>query len=92
MGFEYDPQKSRINLEKHGISLEEAKGLWFVPSVEVPAQARFDEQRFMLIGKLGDKVYSCIFAMRGEAIRLISARRSSKKEVKIYRGIVQKEA
>ncbi len=84
MQFEYDEQKSKINLEKHGISLGDAKQLWLVAAVEANAQPRFDEQRHMLIGKLGDKFYSAIFTMRGETIRLISARRSRKKEIKIY--------
>jgi len=91
MKFEYDPQKSKINRDKHGISLEEAKQLWFVPAVEVTAQSRFDEQRSMLIGRLGSKFYSCIFTMRGEAFRLISARRSRKKEVKIYHENINEE-
>lgn len=91
MEFEYDPKKSRINRDKHGISLEEAKQLWFVPAVEVTAQSCFDEQRFMLIGRLGGKFYSCIFTMRGETFRLISARRSGKKEVKIYHENIHEE-
>ena len=84
MQFEYDQYKSKINQEKHGISLEEARRMWFISAVEVDAQSRFDEQRHMLIGKLSGKLYSVIFTMRGETIRLISARRSSKREVKIY--------
>ena len=84
MQFEYDQHKSKINQEKHGISLEEAKQIWFVPAAEVDAQSRFDEQRHMLIGKLGGKFYSVIFTMRGDTIRLISARRSRTKEIKIY--------
>ena len=50
MKFEYDPGKSESNLEKHGISLEQATQLWSVPSVEIAAR-NFDEDRFMIIGK-----------------------------------------
>lgn len=50
MKFEYDQKKSKANQSKHGISLEEAKGLWFVPSVELEAKT-VDEPRFMIIGK-----------------------------------------
>ena len=91
MIFEYDAQKSQVNRDKHGISFEDAKQLWFVPAVEIRAQPRFDEERFMLIGKLGDKFTSCIFTMRGEAFRIISARRSRKKEVELYYAIIQEK-
>ena len=83
MKFEYDPEKSKSNLEKHGISLEHATRLWFVSSVEIAAR-NLDETRFMIIGKLEGKFYSCIFTVREDAIRLISARRSRKNEEEIY--------
>lgn len=39
------------NKSKHGISLEEAKKLWFVPAIEIQART-VGEQRFMIIGKI----------------------------------------
>jgi len=43
--FEYNQHKSEINREKHGISLEEAKALWLVPSVVMEARTK-DEAHF----------------------------------------------
>ena len=83
MKIEYDAKKSTINLDKHGLSLEEAKELWSVTAVEVEART-VDEPRFMIIGKIKGKFYSCIYTNRGDAIRLISARRSRKSEEKVY--------
>ena len=83
MKFEYDHQKSVLNKSKHGITLEEAKELWLVPAVEIEARTA-DEPRFMIIGKVNERFYSCIYTIRGSAIRLISARRSRKSEEKIY--------
>lgn len=83
MKFEYNFHKSQLNLKKHGISLEQAKQLWQVVSVELPARS-LEEERFMIIGKLGGKCYSCIFTKRKGSFRLISARRSRKKEEVIY--------
>lgn len=83
MKFEYDPKKSIVNRSKHGISLEEAKELWLVPSIEVKART-MDEPRFMIIGKIRGKFYSCIYTMRNNVIRLISARRSRASEESIY--------
>ena len=83
MKFDYDPRKSVANKKKHGISLEEAKELWSVLSVEVKAKT-VDEPRVMMIGQIKNKFYSCIYTVRGDVIRLISARRSRKSEEEIY--------
>lgn len=83
MKFEYDNKKSEANLKKHGISLEEAKHLWTAQSVTVKAKST-DEDRYMIIGNIFDKFYSCIYTRRGDVIRLISARRSRKNEEKLY--------
>lgn len=84
MKFEYDQKKSKINKNKHGLELEEAKALWLSPFVEIEANT-VDEPRFMVIGTIKEKFYSCIYTVRGgDVIRLISARRSRKSEEKIY--------
>ncbi len=89
MEFEYNKDKSRTNVLKHGITLEEATELWHVPSVQI--EARFaDEERRMIIGKLNDKCYSCIFTIRDGKIRLISARRSRMNEEGIYNEQIKK--
>lgn len=90
MDFEYDPSKSQANREKHGVSLEEAKKIWGVPGVEVKA-ATIDEPRYLRVGKLEGKFYSCIYTVRGTKIRLISARRSRKEEEKIYEERIKDE-
>jgi uncharacterized DUF497 family protein len=83
MKFEHDIKKSLINKTKHGLSLEEARALWLSPFVEIEAKT-VGEQRFMVIGKIGEKHYSCIYTTRGSVIRLISARRSRRSEEQIY--------
>ncbi len=88
MLFEFDENKSLANKVKHGISLDEAKHLWFVPAVEIEARTQ-GEARFMLIGQLNNKCYSCIFTKRGEIVRLISARRSRASEEGLYHDYIQ---
>jgi len=83
MNFEYDPQKSLANKAKHGIDFEQAKCLWGVNYVTLSAKEGC-EPRFMIIGKLNHKLFSCIYTMRGSKIRLISCRRSREKEGGIY--------
>ena len=89
MKFDFDLNKSIANKEKHGITLDEAKALWSVLSVELKAKT-VDEPRFMMIGKIKDKFYSCIYTTRGDVIRLISARRSRKSEEEIYHDYLKK--
>lgn len=89
MKFEFNTKKSSVNAEKHGISFEQAQALWEQPHVEIPAISE-DEARYLLIGSLHGKCYSCVFTYRGQNIRLISARRSRKKEEEIYYEIIKK--
>ena len=84
MDFEYDVNKSNANKKKHGIDFEEAKNLWKDDNhVEIPARIE-DENRTLLIAKWGENYWSAIITLRGEKIRIISVRRSRKKEVLVY--------
>lgn len=83
MIFEFDPKKSRFNLAKHGIDFVAAQRLWEGPSVEFPARQEF-ENRFAIIGPIDNKLYTCIFTIREERIRIISCRRSREKEARLY--------
>lgn len=55
MKFEYDSNKSDANREKHGINFDEAQILWQDENLlEAPLNFS-EEQRFICIGKIGDK-------------------------------------
>jgi uncharacterized DUF497 family protein len=84
MNFEYDPEKSRINREKHGIDFEEAQRLWEDERMLEAPLPFSDEARWICIGKIGEKVWSAIVTRRNGAIRIISVRRSRKKEREHY--------
>lgn len=83
MKFGYDPCKAATNVQKHGVSFEEATLLWQSPNIQMMACTE-GELRFIIIGRMNGKCYSCIYTKRGESIRLISARRSRKKEEELY--------
>ena len=84
MDFEYDPEKSNENRQKHGIDFEEAQALWKDPNVLViPLRSR-DEPRSMVFGKINEKFWTAVITFRGENTRLISVRRSRKEEKAIY--------
>ena len=82
--FEYDPQKSKSNLEKHGIDFEQAQSLWDdVNLVEISAKT-VDEPRSLVIGHIEGKYWSAIITNRNSMIRIISVRRSRPSEVSLY--------
>jgi uncharacterized DUF497 family protein len=82
--FEYDEHKSLNNKNKHSIDFLEAQKLWEdYDRIIIPAK-KMDEPRFLIIGKIKNKLWSAIYTTRGEKIRIISVRRSRKEEIDIY--------
>jgi len=84
MEFEFDPNKSKSNKEKHRIDFLEAQKLWQDPNrIEIPTKY-LDEPWYILIGKIKDKYWSAVFTYRKNRIRIISVRRARKNEKEIY--------
>ena len=82
--FEFDDGKSLANLEKHGIDFHAAQELWNDPDLlEFPAKSS-NEPRFLVIGRIATNHWSAVVTYRNERTRLISVRRSRKKEVELY--------
>jgi uncharacterized DUF497 family protein len=82
--FEYDPDKSKTNVRKHGIDFEQARLLWS-DAKRVEFVARFaDETRLGLVGEYEEKLWTAIFTTREERVRIISVRRARKNEEAIY--------
>lgn len=84
MKFEFDPEKSLSNKEKHGIDFRDIQALWKDERLlEVPAKI-VDEVRHLVIGKLEGKYWSVVITYRDDHIRIISARRARDKEIALY--------
>ena len=84
MSFEYDPNKSLTNMDKHGIDFDEAQNLWQDESrVLLPASLN-GEDRVLMIAIYRGKHWTAVYTMRGEKIRIISVRRSRAKEINYY--------
>ncbi len=84
MRFEYDPEKSQRNKAKHGIDFDEAQTLWEDPDLlEIPARTQ-DEERFLVIGRIGIRHWSAVITYREGSVRLISVRRARKEEIALY--------
>jgi len=82
--FEFDPEKSRSNESKHGISFTSSQALWEDEDrITFPANSE-TEQRFALLASFGGKVWAAFYTMREERIRIISVRRARAKEIEVY--------
>lgn len=55
MQFEYDPNKSKSNKEKHGIDFDEAQALWENDTIKVPTYSGTDAERSLYIGYRQDR-------------------------------------
>lgn len=87
MKIDFDSKKASSNLNKHGVSFEEAATCLFDPLALVRADpdAR-GEVRLILLGMshMGRLLTVCYTLRDEEVIHLISARRATKKEEKNY--------
>jgi hypothetical protein len=85
--FEWDPNKAKENLETHGISFDEASTVFRdVLSLVIHDPLHSEEEdRFVLIGSSHrNRLLVIVHTERSNNIRLISARKASKKERKQY--------
>ncbi|MGE5776815.1 MAG: BrnT family toxin [Chloroflexota bacterium] len=85
--FEWDDEKAKKNLKKHGVSFEEAATIFNDPRVATifdPDHSE-KEERFVSLGmSFIQRLLSVIHTNRAERIRLISARKATKTERKAY--------
>ena len=82
----FDSRKAQRNLLKHGVSFDEALTALYDPI----ALCREDpdavgEERWVLTGMSSlPRLLTVVYAVRGESIRLISARKSTQREENFY--------
>ena len=84
MGFEYDPNKSKLNKRKHGIDFEEAQLLWMDTKRIIIDARTVGEQRKLLIAAINKELWSAVFTLRNKKIRIISVRKARKKNSREY--------
>jgi len=85
--FEWDSEKDIRNLERHGVSFEEAKTVFdddlFVAFAD-PSHS-VGERRYLIMGQSGGgRLLVVSYTERHQRIRLISAREATRRERKFY--------
>ena len=89
--FEWDSRKAAANLRKHGVSFDEAATVFADPeALDGPdlGHSQHEARSFRLGKSLAGRVLILAYTLRGssdaETIRIISARRASRKEREAY--------
>ena len=87
--FVWDESKNRLNRRKHGVSFEEAKAVFYDESaIEFPDPDHSErEDRFLMLGvsyRLRVLIVCHCFREGASTIRIISARKATKKEIERY--------
>ncbi|PIE78039.1 MAG: hypothetical protein CSA15_09835 [Candidatus Delongbacteria bacterium] len=89
--FDWDKNKNKLNQSKHKIDFEEAKTVFYDPSallIHDPDHSEVEE-RFIIMGmsqNLKILVVCHCYRSNDEVIRIISARKADKDEIKQYGG------
>ncbi len=82
--FEWDENKRKYNLGKHGIDFIDAIAIFDDPNRIEFDNNRKGEIRFETIGMVHDVILFLVYTSRGSKKRIISVRRASKNERKTY--------
>lgn len=87
--IDWDDAKAARNLEKHGVAFDEAQTVFCDPGALTiyDEEHSVTEDRFLPLGmSIAGTLLVLAYADDGESIRLISARRATRREAKRYAG------
>jgi len=85
--FEWDESKDINNKSKHGISFADTFAVFEDPNAVTIEDFQKDEQRYITIGMDAfGRLLVVVYTWREENIRIISARRAVRYEVRQYEG------
>jgi uncharacterized protein len=84
--YEWDERKRLANIEKHDIDFFDVHYVLEGIYLSMPA-GNTTEPRFRAIGPLNDILMTIIYTIRGDAIRVISARRARRNERREYQKL-----
>ncbi len=89
MRFEWDGNKASTNIKKHHVSFDEAVTVFYDPLAATfeDADHSHDESRLVTVGySARGRLLVVCHVERGDAVRLISARRATARERKRHEG------
>ncbi len=87
LNFEWDPQNAESNIEKHGVSFEEASTVFRDPlslSIDDPLHSTGEVRMVQIGSSHKNRLLVVVHTERGDNIRIISARKATKEERNNY--------
>ncbi|MBI5447491.1 MAG: BrnT family toxin [Gammaproteobacteria bacterium] len=85
MTFEWDEKKNQLNLEKHGLSFEDAELVFASKTITFEDDRKnYGEERFITLATLKSRVIIVVHTERNFVTRIISMRKANEREKKIY--------
>ena len=85
MRFEWDESKRRANIHRHGFDFEDGEKVFAGETVtNLDERFNYGERRFITLGLLRGRMVAIAYTEVEEVVRLISLRKASKNEQKIY--------
>lgn len=87
MEFAWDPNKAAANLRKHGVDFADAATVFYDERAVTIPDPGSEEQRFITIGvDATGRLLVVVYTWREDRIRIISARRATRRERRDYEG------
>lgn len=91
IAFEWDPEKARANVQKHGVALEEARSCFYDPrqiAFYDPEHSNDEDRELLIAHSNQGRVLLVSYTLRTDVVRIISARKATKsEEVRYAQGI-----
>jgi uncharacterized DUF497 family protein len=87
MWFEWDEHKAASNKRKHGVTFEEATTCFYDPlqvAYYDPDHSEEEDREILIARSDHDRLLLVIYTLRGETIRIISAREVTPREARDY--------
>ena len=85
MAITFDREKNARNIAERGLSFERVAELdWDTVLIVEDDRRDYGEVRLRVIGRLGGRLYVAVVTPRGEDLRVVSFRRASRREARLY--------
>ena len=85
MQYEWDENKNRANIARHGIDFKAANDFEWSTAIEIyDNRIDYGEDRWIVLGLIINRLHVLIYTERSDNIRIISLRKANKKEREYY--------
>jgi uncharacterized DUF497 family protein len=89
VSIEWDEAKRVVNLDKHGLDFADAGEVLEGPCLErLDTRKDYGEDRWLVLGSLRGRVVFLVYTEREERMRIISFRKATAEERKVYEQAV----